>query len=63
MKPVEVNVNFLYYLETSENHRLFNPKWVKQQQYRQEWYILMLLVVTLVVQSYIKTIVKIKQLD
>ena len=23
MKPVEVNVNFFYPLETSENHRLF----------------------------------------
>ena len=23
MKPAEVNVNFLYHLETSENHRLF----------------------------------------
>ena len=44
MKPVEVNVNLLYHLEISENHRFFmflggtkgniNPKWVKQQQYR-----------------------------
>ena len=44
MKPVEDNVNFLYHLETLENHRLFmflggtkgniDPKWVKQQQYR-----------------------------
>ena len=23
MKPVEVNVNILYHLETSENHRFF----------------------------------------
>ena len=23
IKPVEVNVNFLYHLETSENHRYF----------------------------------------
>ena len=23
MKPVEVNINFLYHLETSENHRFF----------------------------------------
>ena len=46
MKPVEVNVNFLYDLETSENHKLFiflggtkgntAPKCVKQQQYRRE---------------------------
>ena len=53
MKPVEVNVNFLYHLETSENHRFFmflgdtkgniDPKWVKQQQYRREWHNLMLL--------------------
>ena len=44
IKPVEVNVDFLYNLETSENHRFFmflrgtkgniDPKWVKQQQYR-----------------------------
>ena len=42
-KPVEVNVNFLYPLESSENHRFFmflegikeniDPKWVKQLQY------------------------------
>ena len=41
MKPVAVNLIFLYHLETSENHRLFmclggikgniDPKWVKQQ--------------------------------
>ena len=53
MKPVEVNVNFLYHLETLENHRFFmflrstkgniDPKWVKQQQYWREWHILMLL--------------------
>ena len=53
MKPVEVNVNFLYHLETLENHRFFmflrgtkgniDPKWVKQQQYRREWHNLMLL--------------------
>ena len=53
MKPVEVNVNFLYHLETLENHRLFmflgrtkgniDPKWVKQQQYWREWHNLMLL--------------------
>ena len=40
MKPVEVNVIFLYYLETPENHKFFmflggtkgniDPKWVKQ---------------------------------
>ena len=46
MNPVEVNVNFLYPLETLENHRFFmfpggtkgniDPKWVKQQQYRRE---------------------------
>ena len=46
MKQVEVIVNFLYHLETSENHRFFiflggtggniDPKWVKQQQYRRE---------------------------
>ena len=46
MKPVEVNVNFLYHLETLENHRFFmflrgakgniDLKWVKQQQYRRE---------------------------
>ena len=39
MKPVEANANFLYYLETSENHRFYMllgstkgnvyPKWVK----------------------------------
>ena len=44
MKQVDVNVSFLYHLETSENHRFFmflggterniDPKWVKQQQYR-----------------------------
>ena len=53
MKPVEVNVNFLCHLETSENHRFFmllgstkgniDSKWVKQQQYRRERYNLMLL--------------------
>ena len=53
MKPVEVNVNFLYHLETSENHRFFmllggtkgniDPKWVKQQQYQSECHNLMLL--------------------
>ena len=42
MKPVEVNVNFLYHLETSENHGCFmflggtkeniDQKWVQQQQ-------------------------------
>ena len=52
MKPVEVNVNFLYDLETLENHRFFtflsgtkgnlDPKWVKQQQYRREWHNLIL---------------------
>ena len=52
MKPVEVNVNILYHLET-ENHRFFmflggtkeniDPKWVKQQQYRREWHNLMFL--------------------
>ena len=41
MKPVEVNVSFLYHLETSENDRFFmflggtkeniDPKWAKQQ--------------------------------
>ena len=45
MKPVELNVNFLYPLKTSANHRFFmfpggtkgnnDPKLVKQQQYRQ----------------------------
>ena len=53
MKPVEADVNFLYHLETSENHRFFmflggkkgniDSKWVKQQQYRREWHNLMLL--------------------
>ena len=53
MKPAEVNVDFLYHLETSGNHRFFMffegtkgniyPKWVKQQQYRREWRNLMLL--------------------
>ena len=53
MKPVEVSVYFLYHLGTSENHKFFmflggtkgniNPEWVKQQQYRREWYNLMLL--------------------
>ena len=43
MKPAEVNVTFLYPLETSENYRFFmfpggtkgnnDAKWVKQQQY------------------------------
>ena len=52
MKPIEVNVNFLYHLETLENHRFcmflgsakgnIDPKWVKQQ-HRREWYNLMLL--------------------
>ena len=47
MKPVEVNVNSLYHLETSENQIFFvflrgtkgntDPKWVKQQQHRREW--------------------------
>ena len=46
MEPVKVNVNFLYHLETSENHRFFmflggtkgniDPKRVTQQQYRRE---------------------------
>ena len=49
MKPVDVNVNFLYHLETLENHRFFmllgsakgniDPK----QHYRREWHSLMLL--------------------
>ena len=53
MKPAEVNVNFLYHLETSENHRLFmflgeanrntDPQCVKQQQYRREWHNLIML--------------------
>ena len=53
MKPVEVNVNFLYHLEILENHRFFmflegtkwniDPKWVKQQQCWREWHNLMLL--------------------
>ena len=44
MQPVEVNVNLLYHLKTSENHRFCmffegtkgntDPKLVKQQQYR-----------------------------
>ena len=48
MKQVEVNVNFLYHLETLENHRFImflgdakgniDPKWVKQQHYRREWH-------------------------
>ena len=49
MKPVEVNVNLFYHLET-ENHMFLggakgniDPKWVKQQQYRREWHNLMLL--------------------
>ena len=53
IKQVEVNVNFLYHLETSENHIFFmflggtkgniDPKWVNQQQYRREQHSLMLL--------------------
>ena len=53
IKPVEVNVNFLYHLETSENHRCLmfsgsikgniDPKWVNQLQYRRERHNLMLL--------------------
>ena len=53
IKPVEVNVTFLYPLETSENHRylIFSwsikedivPKWVKHLQYSREWQNLMLL--------------------
>ena len=53
MKPVKLNFNFLYDLETSENHRFFtflgsakgntDAKWIKQQQYRQEWQNFMLL--------------------
>ena len=40
IKPVEVNINFLYPLETSENHKFdvsgcakgnIDPKWVKKQ--------------------------------
>ena len=52
MKPVEVNVNLLYQLETSENHRFamflgvtkgnIDRKLVKQQQYQREWHNLML---------------------
>ena len=52
MKPVEVNVNLLYHLET-KNHRFLmflgdtkgniDPKCVEQQQYRREWHNLMLL--------------------
>ena len=43
IRPVEVNVNFLYPSETSENHIFdvsegtkgnINPKWIKKQQYR-----------------------------
>ena len=54
MKPVEVNVNFLYHSEISENQKFFmflegtkgniDLKWVKQQEYRQEWHNLILLV-------------------
>ena len=53
MKPVELNVNFLYHLETLDYHIFFmflrgtkrniDPKWVKQQQYRREWHNLMFL--------------------
>ena len=52
MKPAEVNVDFLYHLETSETTDFLffegtkgniYPKWVKQQQYRREWRNLMLL--------------------
>ena len=48
MKPVEVNVNLLYHLETSVmflggTKGNIDPKWVKQQQYRREWHNLMLL--------------------
>ena len=53
IKPVEVNVTFLYPLETSENHiyLIFSegikedigPKWVKHLQYWREWQNLMLL--------------------
>ena len=53
MKPVEVNVNLVYHLKTSENLRFFmffegtrgntDPKLVKQQQYRREWHNLVLL--------------------
>ena len=53
MKPVAVNVNFLYHFQTSENHGFsmflggtkgnIDPKWVKQQQYQREWHNLMLL--------------------
>ena len=47
MKPVEVNVKFLYhflyimYLRGTNGN--IDPKWVKQQQYRREWHNLMLL--------------------
>ena len=52
MKPVEVNVKFLYHLETSETTDFLflegtkekvDPKWVKQQQYRRQWHNFMLL--------------------
>ena len=53
MKPVGVNVNLIYHLETSENYRPFmflegtkgniDPKLVKLQQYRREWHNLVLL--------------------
>ena len=51
--PVEVYVNFLYPLETSEKHKVLmfsgdikgniDPKWVKKLQYRRERHNLMLL--------------------
>ena len=53
MKPVEVNINFLHHLETSENHRFLmfsgrtkgniDPKRVKQQKYRREQHNVILL--------------------
>ena len=49
MKPVEVNVHFLYHLETLEFFMFLGGskgnidlKWVKQQQYGWEWHNLML---------------------
>ena len=48
MKPVEVNANFLYPLETSENHKFFmflvvTKGNIEQLQYQQEWHNFMLL--------------------
>ena len=73
MKPVDVNANFSYPLETSENQWFLmfwgdtkgnvDPKWVKQQQIRREQHNLMWLAWNSSSSTGKQNIVKIKLLD